>query len=138
MLRGGANPCSISLRQVHDKATVGGLERKQISSPQPSGADRWADFGDRPDFPPLTENVVRHGVGRADAMEYEIIVDDFAGQPGAAESGAEAGRQCRGATRKSVRAAGKRPCDGPGGAGGRSAIRRRHGDFGDDGLAGEE
>jgi hypothetical protein len=138
MLRGGADPGAVGLRQVHDKAIVGRLERKRILTRRLSGADRWTDFGDRPDFPALVENLVRHGVGRADAMEDEIVVDDLAGQPGAAESGREARRQGRDAARQSGRAAGKRPCDGPGRAGRYSCIRPRHGDLGDDGLAVEE
>jgi len=138
MLRGGADPRSIRLRQAHDKAIVAGLERKRISTRQLSGADRWTDFGDRPDFPAPAENLVRCGLGRADAMEDEIVVDDFAGQPGTTESRREARRQGRDAARQSVCAAGKRPCDGPGRAGRCSCIRRRYGDFGDDGLAVEE
>jgi hypothetical protein len=138
MLRGGADPRAIGLRQTHDKAIVGGLKRKRISTRQLSGADRWADFGDRRDFPALAEDLVRHGVGGADAMEDEIVVDDLAGQPGTAESRREARRQGGDATRQSVGAAGKRPCDGPDRAGGYSCVRRRHGDLGDDGLAVEE
>jgi hypothetical protein len=139
MLRGGADPGAVGLRQTHDKAIVGGLERKRISTRQLSGADRWADFGDRPDFPASAENLVRHGLGRADTMEDEIVVDDFAGQPSTAESRREARRQGGDAARQSVCAAGKCPCDGPGRAAGRcSRIRRRYGDFGDDGLAVEE
>jgi len=138
MLRGGANPRSVRLDQVHDKAVADGLKRKRISPRQPSRAHQWADFGDRPDFPALMENLVRHWVGRADAMEDEMVADDFAGQPSAAESRPEVSRQRRGATRRGVRAAGKRPCGGPGGAGSHSPFRRRHGDFGHDGPAGEE
>jgi hypothetical protein len=138
MLRGGADPGAVGLRQVHDKAIVGGLERKRISTRQLSGADRWTDFGDRPDFPALVENLVRHGVGHADAMEDEIVFDDLAGQPGTAESRREARRQGGDATRQSARADGKRPCHGPGRAGGYSGVRRRNGDLGDDGLAVEE
>jgi hypothetical protein len=36
---GGVNPRPIRLRQVHDKAIVGGFERERISSPRPCGAD---------------------------------------------------------------------------------------------------
>jgi len=135
MLRGGADPGAVGLCQVHDKAIVGGLERKRISTRELSGADRWTDFGDRPDFLAPAENVVRHGLGRADAMEDEIVVDDFAGQPGTTESRREARRQGSGTARQSVCAGGKHPCDG---AGRCSGVRRRYGDFGDDGLSVEE
>jgi hypothetical protein len=80
------------------------------------------------------ENLVRDRLTRADAMEDEIIVDDFAGQPGSAEAGPKARRQCRGAARQGVRAAVKPRRDGPVRAGGYSGIWRRHRDVGDDGL----
>src|SRR5258708_36110504 len=133
MLRGGADPRAIGLRKPHDKAMVGRLKRKRISTRQLSGADRRTDFGDRPDLPALAENLVCHGVGGADAMEDEIVVDNLAGQPGTAESRREARRQGGDATRQSVGAAGKRPCDGPDRAGGYSSVRRRPGGLGGDG-----
>jgi hypothetical protein len=71
-------------------------------------------------------------------MEDEIVVDDFAGQPGTPESGCEGRRQGGDAARQSVCAAGKRACDGPGRAGRYSGVLRRYGDFGNDGLAVEE
>jgi hypothetical protein len=138
MLRGGADPGAVGLRQVHDKAIVGGLECKRISTRQLSGADRWTDFGDRADFPALVENLVSHRLGGADAMEDEIVVDDLAGQPSTAKSRREAERQGRDGARHSVRAAGERPCGGPGRAGGWSCVQARYGDLGDDGLAVEE
>jgi hypothetical protein len=138
MLRGGADPGAVGLCQVYDKAIVGGLERKRISTRELSGADRWTDFGDRPDFLAPAKNVVRHGLGRANAMEDEIVVDDFAGQPGTTESRREARRQGSDTARRSVCAAGKHPCDGAGRAGRCSGVRRRYGDFGDDGLSVEE
>jgi hypothetical protein len=138
MLRGGADPGAVGLRQVHDKAVVGGLERKRIATRQLSGADRRTDFGDRADFPALVENLMRRRLGGADPMEDEIVVDDLAGQPGTAESRREARRQGCDRTRHGVRAAGERPCGGPGRAGRWSCIQRRYGDLGDDGLAVEE
>jgi hypothetical protein len=118
MLRGGADPGAVGLRQVHDKTIVGGLERKRISTRQLSGVDRRTDFGDGRNFPAVAKNLVGHGVGGADAMEDEIVVDDFAGQPGTAESRPEARRQGRAGARHSVGAAGRRPCDGHRSAGG--------------------
>jgi hypothetical protein len=138
MLRGGADPGAVGLRQVHDKAIVGGLEGKRIATRQLSGADRWTDFGDRADFPALVENLMRRRLGGADAMEDKIVVDNLAGQPGTAKSRCEAWRQGSDRTRHSVRAAGERPCGGPGRAGRWSCIQRRYGDLGDDGLAVEE
>jgi hypothetical protein len=138
MLRCGADPGAVGLRQVHDKAIVGGLERKRIATRQLSGADRWTDFGDGADFPALAENLMRRRLGGAEAMKDEIVVDDLAGQPGTAESRREAGRQGCDRTRHSVRAPGERPRGRPGRAGRWSCIRRRYGDLGDDGLAVEE
>jgi hypothetical protein len=133
MLRGGVNPCSIRLRQVRDKAIVGGFERERIPTRRSSRPARRVDFSDNPDLVTLMENLVRDGTARAGAMQDEIVVDYFASQQGTAESGPHAKRQVRGATR--------RPGDrrSPGGAGGYAPIRpRRHSDFGNDSLASEE
>jgi len=134
MLRRSEDPRSIRLRQAHDKAIVGGLECKRISTRQPTGADREPDLAHGPDFSAVMENIVRDRVARADAMEHEIIANGFAGQPGAAESGAEASRQRRGIARRRISAARRRPCAccGP------SHIRRWHRDVGDDRPTGEE
>jgi hypothetical protein len=137
VLRGGANDRSIRLRQADDKAIVGEFESKRISSPQPCGANRRANFGDGPDFAALAEDLVRDWAARAGAMEHQIVVDDFAGQPGAPESGPHARRQSRGAI-QGIRAATGRTRDDPRSASGHPRIRRRHGYFGDDGLASEE
>jgi hypothetical protein len=129
------------LRQVHDKAIVGGFERERIPTRRSSGADRRVDFADNPDLVAVMENLVRDGAARAGAMQDEIVVAYFAGQPSTAESGPHAKRQVRGVTPRSVRGAGRRPGDrrGPGGAGGYAPIRpSRHSDFGDDSLASEE
>jgi hypothetical protein len=80
MLRGGVNPCSVRLRQVHDKAIVGGFERERIPTQRSSGPVRRVDFGDNPDLVAVMENLVRDGTARARAMQDEIVVDHFAGQ----------------------------------------------------------
>ena len=81
MLRGSVNPRPVRLRQVHNKAIVSGLESERISTRRSSGAERRADFGDRPEFPTVTENVMCDGCARADTMKDEILVDDLATQP---------------------------------------------------------
>jgi hypothetical protein len=123
---------------MHNKAIVSRLESERISTRRFSGVDRRADFGDRPDFPTLTENVMCDEGARADAMEDEIVVDDLAAQPCTAKSGANA-RRCRSAfTRQSARAVGRRRRDGPNCLRRYSHIRRRHNDIGDYRLAGEK
>src|SRR5215468_3270810 len=139
MFRSGLNPRSVWLRQVYDKAIVSGLESERISTRRSSGADRRADFGHRPEFPTLAENVMYDGCARADTMEDEIVVDDLAAEPRTAKSGADAGRQCRsGITRQSARAVGGSLSNGPGCGRRYSPIGGRHNDFGDYRFAGEE
>jgi hypothetical protein len=139
MLRGSVNPRPVRLRQVHNKAIVSGLESERISTRRSSGAERRADFGDRPEFPTVTENVMCDGCARADTMKDEILVDDLATQPCTAKSGADAGRQCRsGIPRQSARAVRRRLINGPGCVRRYSRIRGGHDDIGDYRFAGEE
>jgi hypothetical protein len=81
MLCGGLNPLSIRLRQVDDKAVVSRFETERVSTRRPFGADRGADFGDRPDFPTLAENVTCDRDVRAHTMEDEIVLDALVAQP---------------------------------------------------------
>jgi hypothetical protein len=140
MLRGGANPRSIRLRQVHYKAIVGGFKREQIRTRQPCSTGRSADFADGADFVALVVNIMRDGAARTDAMQDKVFVDDFAGQQRPAEIGAHAGQPSPRVTPRSARVAGGRPPGrrSPGSAGGCTRNLPRHGDFGDDCLAGEE